>query len=59
MYPRSTPATLVQVTLTAAASTAVSAVDELETFNPVGANGAACAATGTNEEATKNRATNS
>jgi hypothetical protein len=36
----------------------VSAVDALETFNPVGANGAACAATGANEEATKNMATN-
>jgi hypothetical protein len=49
---------LVHETFAAAASTAVSAVDALVTFSPVGANGAACAATGTKEEASKKSATN-
>ena len=49
----------IPVTAAAAASTAVSAVDAVETVGVAGANGAACAATGTNEEATKNSATNS
>ena len=57
-YTAGFTASAVQETFAAAASTAVSAVDALETVGAPGASGAANAATGTNEEATRNIATN-